>query len=568
MDIKVFEQKIEIAQIEKQKQQERSRLLAEVTLKIRQSLQLEEILQTAVTEVQKLLQAERVLVVQLNSIYQGTVIKESTLPNSPIMLGQRLVVPLFPADYIEKYRQGLSTASADLQQALTQPEEKALLRDFAIKASLNVPIFVQEKLWGLLVLHQCQNLRHWSEFEIALCRQLADQIGIALSQSQLLTQMEELVAERTEELAETNQHLEQEIEERLKVEKSLRQSQEQLQLITNALPVLISYVDTNQHYRFNNKAYEDWFGKPVTEICGCHIREVLDESTYEQIRDKIEAVLSGQNVTFEMEVSYKNDGSRWVEAIYIPHRDEEGTVLGFFALVKNITERKAMEKMKDEFISVVSHELRTPLTSIHCSLRLLTSDKFGSLDPKGQQIIDIADQNTTRLVRLVNDILDFERLNSGKVKLEKRPCRTADLILKAVEIMKGMAQEQEIVLSTVPTSLPLFADPDYTIQILTNLISNGIKFSPAKSTIWVQAENRETEILFQVKDQGRGIPSDKLDSIFNRFQQIALSDSRQKGGTGLGLAICRQIVELHGGKIWAESTLGKGSTFYFTLPKA
>jgi signal transduction histidine kinase len=269
-----------------------------------------------------------------------------------------------------------------------------------------------------------------------------------------------------------------------------------------------------------------------------------------------------------MEVSYKNDGSRWVEAIYIPHRDEEGTVLGFFALVKNITERKAMEKMKDEFISVVSHELRTPLTSIHCSLRLLTSDKFGSLDPKGQQIIDIADQNTTRLVRLVNDILDFERLNSGKVKLEKRPCRTADLILKAVEIMKGMAQEQEIVLSTVPTSLPLFADPDYTIQILTNLISNGIKFSPAKSTIWVQAENRETEILFQVKDQGRGIPSDKLDSIFNRFQQIALSDSRQKGGTGLGLAICRQIVELHGGKIWAESTLGKGSTFYFTLPKA
>ncbi|MDJ0571057.1 MAG: HAMP domain-containing sensor histidine kinase, partial [Pleurocapsa sp. MO_192.B19] len=202
------------------------------------------------------------------------------------------------------------------------------------------------------------------------------------------------------------------------------------------------------------------------------------------------------------------------------------------------------------------------------SLRLVNSGRMGSLNKKIQQLIRLAEKNTDRLVRLVNDILDLERMNSGKTTIEKQPCNASDLISIAVETMGELAQQQEIKLVYAPRSIPLVADPDCILQTLTNLLSNAIKFSLEHSNVSIQAEERPQDILFQVSDRGRGIPSDKLESIFERFQQVDASDSRQKQGTGLGLAICRQIVELHQGKIWAESTPGDGSTFYFTLPKA
>ncbi len=171
-------------------------------------------------------------------------------------------------------------------------------------------------------------------------------------------------------------------------------------------------------------------------------------------------------------------------------------------------------------------------------------------------------------MRLVNDILDLQRMDSGKLSLEKQPCDAADLISTAVATMEQLAQQQEVRLESTSTSIPVFADPDCILQTLTNLLSNAIKFASPETTVWIQAEERHKDILFQVSDLGRGIPPEKIETIFERFQQVDVSDSRQKQGTGLGLAICRQIVELHEGKIWAESILGKGSTFYFTLPKA
>lgn len=242
-------------------------------------------------------------------------------------------------------------------------------------------------------------------------------------------------------------------------------------------------------------------------------------------------------------------------------------MLGFFTLIEDISERKEIEQIKDEFISIVSHELRTPLTSIHGSLRLLNAGKFGSLGGKNQQPIGLAEKNTDRLVRLVNDILDLQRMDSGKTTIEKQPCDAAELIVTAAETMQELARQQEIVLEAAPTSIPLVADPDCIIQTLTNLLSNAIKFSSAHSTVKIQAEERGDDILFQVSDRGRGIPPNKLKTIFERFQQVDASDARNKQGTGLGLAICHQIVELHRGKIWVESTPNEGSTFYFTLPK-
>jgi signal transduction histidine kinase len=234
----------------------------------------------------------------------------------------------------------------------------------------------------------------------------------------------------------------------------------------------------------------------------------------------------------------------------------------------------------------VSHELRTPLTSIHGALDLLSSGLMDAQSDKGKRVIEIAAESVDRLVLLVNDILDLERLESGKMRLSKQNCNTADLLEKSSDTMRVMAKRGGITLSVTPQSIEIYADPERIIQVITNLLSNAIKFAPSNSTIWLSTEVQEIidevdkdviknvrknthysrKILFKVKDQGRGIPEDKLESIFERFKQVDASDSRKKGGTGLGLAICRSIVEQHGGKIWAESTLDQGSNFYFTLP--
>jgi signal transduction histidine kinase len=169
-------------------------------------------------------------------------------------------------------------------------------------------------------------------------------------------------------------------------------------------------------------------------------------------------------------------------------------------------------------------------------------------------------------VRLTNDILDVQRIESGKVTMKKKVCYVADLITQAIDVMQAMADKAGVTLAMGSVSACLWVDSDRIMQTLTNLLSNAIKFSPPGATVWLKAEEQEKYVLFQVKDQGRGIPSDKLESIFERFQQVDTSDARNHEGTGLGLAICRSIVQQHDGQIWVESALGEGSTFYFTLP--
>lgn len=238
-------------------------------------------------------------------------------------------------------------------------------------------------------------------------------------------------------------------------------------------------------------------------------------------------------------------------------------------LVNDITQRKRLE---NEFISLVSHELRTPLSSLMGSLDVLGTGQLGQLNDQGQKVLNIAVTSTERLTRLVNDILDLERMKAGKITLHPERCDLAQVMTQATEAMQAMADRAQIQLITQPLSVEIWADPDRLIQALTNLLNNAIKFSDGGKSVELRAilESRDSTptqtVLITIRDQGRGIPADKLDLIFDRFQQVDSSDSRRKGGTGLGLAICRSIVEQLNGKIWVESQLGQGSTFYVRLP--
>lgn len=586
---------------ELRQQRQRVELFAEVTLKIRQSLNLQEILSTTVTEVQRILQADRVLIYQVFSDGTGKTISETVLPNYPTILNQTFPEEVFPWEYQRFYAQGRVRAIADVHDPMTGLSSCLVefVDRFAIQAKLIVPIVQnlhastthtqqphsQPTLWGLLIAHQCDHPRQWQDGELELMQQLADQISIAISQAQLLEHLEERVTARTAELEAVNLSLRQEIKDRMQAEKALRRSEEQLRLITNALPVLIAYVDSQQCYRFNNQAYLHWLGKSPAETEGCPLKAIWGEETYQRMQSEIDKALSGQIVTYETEITLKSGEIRSVNITYIPHQDHHKRVKGFFSLTSDISERKAIERMKDEFIAVVSHELRTPLTSLHSALKILATGRLGELSAQGQRMLTIADDNTERLVRLVNNVLDLQRIESGVVTMEKQICQASHLMTQATETLQATANQYGITLLLQPGDISLWVDPDYIVQALTNLLSNAIKFSPANGTVQLTVGYRQrgdrlpaercaltaaplppTEVLFQVHDQGQGIPLDKLERIFERFQQVDSSDSRKKGGTGLGLTICRKIIEQHGGSIWAESQLGQGSTFSFTLP--
>ena len=253
------------------------------------------------------------------------------------------------------------------------------------------------------------------------------------------------------------------------------------------------------------------------------------------------------------------------EFSFVPVEDQGG-MLHSVLVYRDVSRRSAADLVKDEFISTVSHELRTPLTSIRGALGLLSSGIMGQIGEKGANLLRIALTNSDRLVRLINDILDLEKIQSGKEPPAFQPVELNDLILQAIEGMQPVADAARVQLTHDGSAAEIEADPDRLLQVLTNLLSNAIKFSPAESTVAVSIANEGEGIVLSVCDQGRGIPEDKLEAIFGRFQQVDAADSREKGGSGLGLAICRTIVLQHSGRIWAERNKSSGSTFRVYLP--
>ena len=271
-------------------------------------------------------------------------------------------------------------------------------------------------------------------------------------------------------------------------------------------------------------------------------------------------------------VAYRNAlkrGDKLAEALA---RAQKQTAQDQNALQK----RKQLDTLKDEFISTVSHELRTPLTSIRGALGLLSAGVMGKVDDKALNLLRIASTNTDRLVRLINDILDLERMDAGRAPLHLRRCSLSELVLQAVETMRSMADASDIRIEIVPE---LQADPivfegdsDRMQQVLVNLLSNAIKFSPRGSSVRVLGGYDGENLLLRIEDRGRGVPTDKLETIFDRFHQVEASDARQKGGTGLGLAICRSILAQHGGSIWAErndihGNNQLGTSFVLRMPR-
>ncbi len=438
-------------------QLEQQRLVMDLTLRIRRSLDLPEILQTTVNEVRQFLQTDRVIVYEFEPDWSGTVIVESVGAGWAALLDTQIYVSLIES-FLDGFRQGLPVAYGDVRTADIAQWYLQLLENLQIRANLLVPIFKGTELWGLLVAHHCAAPRPWQPAEIELVDRLASQVSIAIQQADLFARAQIELTQR-------------------------KQAELNLQLL-NA----------------------------------------------------------------------------------------------------DLDRRQAVERLKDEFIGIVSHELRTPLTSMRGALGLLAMGIFDDEPEQMKRTIEIAEIETERLVRLVNNILDLEKLAAHGNRVDREWCDAIEIVRRSIEVMSSLAAAAQVAIEVDCPAVQIWVAPDRLLQIFTNLLANAIKFSPPGSTISicativdaatppqvvrVGAARRPTpQIQFAIADRGRGIPEDKLETIFHRFQQVDASDARDKGGTGLGLAICKSIALQHQGRIWVESRWGYGSTFFVTLPQ-
>jgi PAS domain S-box-containing protein len=318
-----------------------------------------------------------------------------------------------------------------------------------------------------------------------------------------------------------------------------------------------------------NAAGERMFGWPASDLIRRDVGVLIDladngEGAFLRRLGESQGALEG-GIVREM-TARRRDGSTFPVDVALGAMDLP-TGRHLVAVVRDISERRRVEAMKDAFVSTVSHELRTPLTSIAGSLGLLAGGAAGELPEKASRLIGIAHSNSQRLVRLINDILDVEKLESGRQPMTMEVLDLRDVARRSVEGVQGYADQLGVVLSLGEGEpAPVRGDMDRLIQVVTNLLSNAAKFSPSGGEVSVGV-NPETRIArLSVADRGPGIPDAFRARIFGKFAQADASDARAKGGTGLGLAIAREIAERHGGRLWFESQEGEGATFHLDLP--
>jgi PAS domain S-box-containing protein len=313
-----------------------------------------------------------------------------------------------------------------------------------------------------------------------------------------------------------------------------------------------------------NSKFAEMFGYEVDELRQFPALQLVAPECYAQVS---RAIATNSELRYES-IGVRKDGSTFpIEVLgkVIPYQGR----LARITAVRDITERKEVERMKSEFVSTVSHELRTPLTSIRGALGLVVGGIAGELPVRARSMIDIAHKNSERLVRLINDILDIEKIESGKMTLEMQITPLMPLIENAMEANRAYAQGFGVhfVLQSAVSDAQVNADSDRLIQVLTNLLSNAAKFSPHGGEVTVSVERMSSGLRVSVHDQGSGIPEEFKNRIFGKFAQADSSDTRQKGGTGLGLSISKAIVEKMGGNIGFYSASEQGTTFFFELPE-
>lgn len=423
-------------------------------------------------------------------------------------------------------------ALVDITAGPEREDDKDWARREGMVAFAGYPLIVEERLVGVMAIFATRPL---TEMTLHALASVADEIALGIDRA--------LAGE------------------------ALRSSEARTRAVVDNMLEGLIIVDDRSVVRAINPAAETIFGYSAEELIDGPLSVLVPESVApDPLRFLREARSRALGRVTQWEGRRKNGEVFPLELSLFEFRTPEGRRFG--GSIRDISESREVERLKKEFVATVSHELRTPLTSIRGSLGLLAGGVLGPLPWAASEVVAVAERNIVRLVRLINDILDLERYDSGRIEIRPESVALGSVFDRSLEAVRSFADQENVSLESSGTDARVRADADRLVQVLVNLLSNAVKFSPPGSVVRLSAARRGEWTEVRVEDQGRGVPSSFRDAIFERFRQVESSDARSKGGSGLGLAICKAIVEQHGGTIGVESVEGKGSTFWFRLPAA
>ncbi|WP_185961515.1 PAS domain-containing sensor histidine kinase [Telmatospirillum sp. J64-1] len=356
---------------------------------------------------------------------------------------------------------------------------------------------------------------------------------------------------------------------------------ERIRLIADSVPALVSYVDADEIFQFVNRRYEEFYGLPAEDIVGKRLSDLLGETVYNRIKPDVDRVLAGHPARFEG-IS-QVDGESWYCANLVPHVSADGRVLGYFTLVQDISEHKRLEQelteakaraernnaAKSDFLANMSHELRTPLNAILGFSEVLTGQFFGPLGHAryAEYAADIHFSGQ-HLLGLINDILDLSKIEAGRMELHEERVDLDEEIRHVLSMLADRAARGGVSLQRdLPERMPAVrGDVRLLRQALLNLLSNAVKFTPPGGCVVLGMRHEDGMLCLEVRDNGMGIPADKIATVLEPFGQAGNSALSGERGTGLGLPLARRFIELHGGRLNLSSTVGRGTTVTIMLP--
>lgn len=333
-------------------------------------------------------------------------------------------------------------------------------------------------------------------------------------------------------------------------------------IVANARDTICA-IDDKGCFTSINPAGEELFNAHSTEIIAGRFIERVHTADREKARVWYQELLSGSSAE-EVELRVLQEGGTVYSTLWSGQWSAADKTL--FCVVHDVSERIELERVKQELVATLTHDLRSPLTTIQACFEMLEAGVFGQISARGQELVKVAERNGARMMNLINDLLDIEKIKSGMMVLDLAPVAVDELFEEVNLNLVTWLEERKITLKSHSTTLGVIADKSKVSRVLFNLVSNAVKFSPPNSRIVLNAIKEGAVVKISVTDHGAGIPADQQEFIFDRFAQVNSAEHKGKGGSGLGLTICQAIVLLHGGKIWVNSTEGLGTTFYFTLP--
>lgn len=589
------------------KQVEREQLLSTIEARVRQSLDLTEILNCTVAEVRQFLQTDRVLIYRFDSAGSGLLVAESLAPDWRLDAATDYH-QVWHRDSQAAYERGQSDIVNDVEQQGFPPSYLELMSVLQIRAKMVVPILQGRSLWGVLTVHQCSASRLWQPFEIGLLEQLATQVALALQQAQLFSQVQQQ-AQREQLLNQISralnssldpEHILQEIANRtgecfrvdrvliftlngqLKVRQEWRTSDQVVSMLNFAMPLAEFPALVDPESELNRRQIfhaPDFAHEPTTAthkhlVNQMQVRSVLSVPIF--IRQQLFGMLALHTVTCQRQFSDE-------EIQFLQQIADQAAIALYNAqsyeyleqLVQDRTQELEQEKRvsevanraKSEFLATMSHELRTPLNAILGLSQILLNQLFGALNPKQIEYVSHIHSSGEHLLQLINDILDLAKVEAGQETLALTPVIISELCDYCLALVREQAYQQglQLVSQIDPAIKILIADERRLRQMLLNLLSNAVKFTPAGKVSLI-VEKQPDGVAFIVEDTGIGIAPEKLPLLFQPFSQLDSQLNRQYPGTGLGLVLTRNLSRLHGGNVTVESIPGQGSRFTLYLP--